>query len=68
MLKIPLIINYAKQLKVPPLNTPLHPLQGSYAPALLIDFTGIQKNFTNLNTIFNLNCSCNTIPMMLSEK
>jgi hypothetical protein len=68
MIKIPLIINYAEQLKVPPLNTPPHPLPGSYAPALLIDFTGIQKNFTKLNTIFYLNCSCNTILMMLSEK
>ena len=42
MLKIPLIMNYAEQFKKPPFNTP----PASYAPALLIDFTGFQKNFT----------------------
>jgi hypothetical protein len=70
MLKMTLIINYAKQFKVPPLNTltPPHPHPGSYASALLIDFTEFQKNFTKLNTTFYPNCSCNTIPTIMSEK
>ena len=53
MLQIPLIINYAEQFKMPPLKP--HPRPGSYAPALFIDFTGFQKNFTKLNTTFYLN-------------
>ena len=47
MLKMTLIINYAEQFKVPPLNKPIppHPRPGSYAPALLIEILRVKTHY-----------------------
>jgi hypothetical protein len=50
MLKIPHIINYAEQFKVPPLNTPPHPPSWFICPCIAYWFHGISEDFYQIKS------------------